>query len=103
MTTTAMRRAPPRRGGAGGPAFVAALAGGLALTDGMTQAADDANPPPADQTWAIHGQLTVADVAHLAFKSPYSGANSLSADAEGRETVDATLIAGFRPLVHAQF
>jgi high affinity Mn2+ porin len=99
-----MRRAPPPRHRAAGRTVAAALAGGLALAAGSARAADEANAaPPPDQIWAIHGQLTVADVAHLAFRSPYSGANSLSADAEGRETVDATLIAGFRPWVGAEF
>lgn len=53
--------------------------------------------PAAAETWAVHGQMTFVDQGHAAFRSPYSGANSLSAGAFGRETFDVTLYAGFRP------
>ena len=39
----------------------------------------------------------MVDQGHLAFTAPYAGSNSLSSDAEGRETVDVTLFAGVRP------
>ena len=59
---------------------------------------DDAVPATADSGLiAIHGQTTVVEQAHDAFRSPYEGANSLSPDAVGRETFDATLFAGGRP------
>jgi high affinity Mn2+ porin len=81
-----------------GALAAAALAGALVVTAPPAWAADDTGAAlPPDQTWAVHGQATVAEVAHLAFSAPYSGANSLSSDAEGRETVDVTLMAGFRP------
>ena len=38
---------------------------------GTASAADD----PED--WSLHGQMTFVDQYHPAFKSPYSGANSL--------------------------
>ena len=47
--------------------------------------------------WAIHGQATLTWQGHAAFRSPYSGPNSLGASANGRETFDATLYAGLRP------
>jgi high affinity Mn2+ porin len=50
-----------------------------------------------DQTWAAHAQATFVDQGHLAFRSPYQGANSLSPDADGRETFDFTLFLGLRP------
>jgi high affinity Mn2+ porin len=62
--------------------------------------AQDAAPPQdaaASQNWAIHGQSTVIDQANLAFFSPYAGTNSLPGSANGRETLNITLIAGLRP------
>lgn len=64
----------------------------LALADEPTSAA-----PAAEETWAIHGQATFVDQGHAAFRSPYSGTNSLNPGALGRETFDLTLYAGFRP------
>jgi high affinity Mn2+ porin len=49
------------------------------------------------QSWAIHGQSTLVDQGNLAFNAPYAGTNSLPSDANGRETFDITLYAGFRP------
>jgi high affinity Mn2+ porin len=51
----------------------------------------------ADQQWAVHGQSTLVWQYQPAFHSPYQGAQSLPAAANGRETFDATLYAGFRP------
>ena len=53
--------------------------------------------PPRVQLWAIHGQTTLVGQGNLRFRSPYRGANSLDPAAQGRETFDATLYAGFRP------
>ena len=72
------------------------------------RAADDPQPTvapspaaPADdgteQQWAIHGQSTYTQQFQPAFRSPYQGAQSLSPSANGHETFDATLFAGFRP------
>jgi high affinity Mn2+ porin len=49
------------------------------------------------ENWAIHGQATITWELQPAFRSPYQGPHSLSPSANGRETFDATLYAGFRP------
>jgi high affinity Mn2+ porin len=49
------------------------------------------------QNWAVHAQSTFTWYLQPAFHSPYQGPQSLIPDANGRETVDATLYAGFRP------
>ena len=49
------------------------------------------------ETWAVHGQSTISWLLQPAFRSPYQGSHSLSPDANGRETIDATLYAGVRP------
>jgi high affinity Mn2+ porin len=49
------------------------------------------------QNLAIHEQATVTWMLQPAFRAPYTGPQSLQPDANGRETVDATLYAGFRP------
>jgi len=64
-------------------------------------------PPPAaepatsdqatPQAWAVHGQSTLVWQLQPAFHSPYQGPQSLPAAANGRETFDATIYAGFRP------
>jgi high affinity Mn2+ porin len=58
-------------------------------------------PEQAEQVqredWAIHGQATITWELQPAFRSPYQGPHSLSPDANGRETIDATLYAGIRP------
>jgi high affinity Mn2+ porin len=59
--------------------------------------AEDPPDSAADSDFALHGQTTVVDQAHPAFRSPYQGPNSLSPDAEGRETFDLTIFAGWRP------
>jgi high affinity Mn2+ porin len=59
--------------------------------------ADEPVDAAADQAFAFHAQTTFVDQIHDAFPSPYQGANSLSPDAEGRETWDLTLYAGWRP------
>ena len=68
------------------------------MTPDMTP---DASQPPTDDSgaeqWAIHGQSTYTQQYQPAFRSPYQGPQSLPAAANGRETFDATLYAGFRP------
>jgi high affinity Mn2+ porin len=49
------------------------------------------------ETWAIHGQGTNVWLLQPAFRSPYQAPHSLRPGANGRETVDVTLYAGFRP------
>jgi high affinity Mn2+ porin len=66
----------------------------------MTAAADDApggGATAGPQTWAVHAQTTFIEQGNLAFAAPYSGPNSLTPGAEGRETWDVTLFAGVRP------
>ena len=70
------------------------MATSLALATGPAcRAAED----DAAQAWAIHGQTTLVVQGHPSFAAPYSGPNSLSPAANGRETVDVTLFAGVRP------
>jgi high affinity Mn2+ porin len=49
------------------------------------------------ENWAVHGQATGTWELQPAFRSPYSGPQSLSPAANGRETIDVTLYAGIRP------
>jgi len=49
------------------------------------------------ENWAIHAQGTLTWELQPAFRAPYTGRQSLQPDANGRETVDATLYAGVRP------
>jgi high affinity Mn2+ porin len=54
--------------------------------------------PTAPETDRInfHGQTTFVEQAYPAFRSPYSGAQSLPGSGQGRETTDVTLYAGVR-------
>jgi high affinity Mn2+ porin len=61
---------------------------------GPNATAQDANGP---EQWAIHGQSTYTQQFQPTFRSPDQGPQSLSSAANGRETFDATLYAGFRP------
>ncbi|MBV9891004.1 MAG: carbohydrate porin, partial [Rhizobacter sp.] len=54
------------------------------------------DPPPAPETWALHGQLTNVTQGHPSFRSPYVGPNSLRPDGRTEETTDATLYLGVR-------
>jgi high affinity Mn2+ porin len=54
-------------------------------------------PLPATQKWAAYGQLTTIWMMQPAFHAPYTGPQSLSPAANGRETVQATVFLGFRP------
>src|SRR5258708_5411561 len=49
------------------------------------------------ESWAVHGQATFVEQFHPAFHSSYSGASSMFGDAQGRETLDATLYVGVSP------
>jgi high affinity Mn2+ porin len=51
----------------------------------------------SQEQWAIHGQSTYTRQFQPAFRSPYQGPQSLPSAANGRETFDATIYAGFRP------
>ena len=66
------------------------------------QPASDQSAAPTE-AYALHGQTTFIDQFHFAFPSPYEGKNSLSPDAEGRETWDLTIYDGFRPWKGAEF
>jgi high affinity Mn2+ porin len=59
------------------------------------------SPDQAEQvqpeSWAVHEQGTITWELQPAFRSPYQGPESLSPAANGRETIDTTLYAGFRP------
>jgi high affinity Mn2+ porin len=57
----------------------------------------------AAESYALHGQATFVDQFHFAFRSPYQGANSLSPNAEGRETSDLTIYDGYRPWSGGEF
>lgn len=56
--------------------------------------ADEAPAPP--ESWSLHWQATNVTQYHPGFRSPYSGANSLSGESHDDETTDATLFAGVR-------
>ena len=56
----------------------------------------DAQAQDATQSWSLHGQATIVDQYHPAFRSSYRGANSLDPGSRGDETFDATLFAGAR-------
>ncbi|HWD29204.1 MAG TPA: carbohydrate porin [Rhizomicrobium sp.] len=50
----------------------------------------------ADDAWSIHVQSTLVWQLQPEFHATFTGANSLKTDANGRETIDATLFAGRR-------
>jgi len=59
-------------------------------------------PPPdpadgPDEVWAIHGQATLTEQYHPAFRAEYTGPQSLDPGSRGDETFDAGLYAGLRP------
>lgn len=45
---------------------------------------------------SLHGQLTYAEQFHPKFKSPHTGANSLTAARNGESTTDLTIFGGIR-------
>ena len=62
-------------------------------TSNQPASAEDSGP----ELWAIHGQTTLLDQYHPAFRSELRGPNSLDPGSRGDETFDATLYAGIRP------
>ncbi|WP_075791030.1 carbohydrate porin [Massilia putida] len=70
----------------------------LGLCSGMAYAADNASDQDITdaQAWAVHGQVTNVTQKHPDFRSPYSGPNSLIANARAEETTDVTLYVGVR-------
>jgi high affinity Mn2+ porin len=69
----------------------------LAAASFLLSAPAFADEAPAPETWAIHGQATLVDQYHPAFRSPYRGPNSLDPGSRGDETIDMTLFAGVSP------
>jgi high affinity Mn2+ porin len=62
----------------------------------LTQTAPSTDDTGAE-LWAIHGQSTFTEQYQPAYRSPFQGPQSLPADANGRETFDATIYVGVRP------
>ena len=52
--------------------------------------------PLAEDNFNVHAQTTFAWMAYPAFRSPYTGPQSLPGGGQGRETFDATLYTGIR-------
>jgi len=77
-----------------GPLAVQAQAQGVGPTPETTASADA--PAAAPEDWAIHGQATFTDQYHPAFRSPYTGPQSLNSGSRGDETLDFTLYGGVR-------
>ena len=48
------------------------------------------------ENWSLHGQATLVEQYHPAFRSPYRGPNSLDPGSRGNETFDLTAYAGAR-------
>jgi high affinity Mn2+ porin len=75
-----------------------------ASADTKSDAPDSAGTTPAaDEDFSIHGQITVINQYHPAFRSPYRGTNSLDPGSRGDETVTATLSVGLRLWDGGQF
>ena len=51
----------------------------------------------APEMWALHGQGTIIEQYHPAFRSAFRGPNSLDPGSRGNETVTLTLYGGVRP------
>jgi high affinity Mn2+ porin len=66
----------------------------LSAPDLPAPVADEA---PAEEAWAVHGQLTNVTQRNNRFRSPYAGANSLVPSSPAEETTDVTVYAGVRP------
>ena len=81
---------------------IAALWAALALLGAATAAQAQTDPSSAgaaetsDEAYSVHGQITVVDQYHPAFRSPYRGANSLDPGSRGNEGFAATLFMGVR-------
>ena len=71
-------------------AYVSAMLwAGLIYSAGAAVAAEDVEQG-VSENWAIHGQVTIVEQYHPAFRSPYTGTNSLDPGSRGDETFDAT-------------
>ena len=66
------------------------------------QSEPDPTTTSSPQRYALHGQITVVEQALAGFSSPYEGDYSLDSAPRGRETMNATLFAGFSPWRGAQ-
>jgi high affinity Mn2+ porin len=55
------------------------------------------------ENWAVHAQSTFTVMYHPGFPAAFSGAQSLDAHEQARETWDVTLYAGVRPWQGAEF
>lgn len=55
------------------------------------------------ENWAVHAQSTFTAMYHPGFPAAFSGAQSLDAHEQARETWDVTLYAGVRPWQGAEF
>ncbi|MFC5472680.1 carbohydrate porin [Paraherbaspirillum soli] len=76
------------------PFVITACVSLLCAFHSLAARADDAMP--ANEQWAVHGQLTNITQWHPQFRSPYSGPNSLESNGRTEETTDLTLFAGLR-------
>jgi high affinity Mn2+ porin len=76
-----------------GQTIIAVL--GMALGPAVLSQQLPASNEAADETYAIHGQITFLEQLASAFHDPYSGPNSLS-PRHGAETLDMTLFLGAR-------
>lgn len=80
----------------GAPRRVCGALLALLLPLAAARAGDDsAASAPAEERYAIHGQLTYVEQESLDFHAPYAGPNSLTPGI-GAETIDATLFLGAR-------
>jgi len=76
-----------------GQTIIAVL--GMALVPAVFSQQLPASSEAADETYAVHGQITFLEQLASAFHAPYSGPNSLS-PRHGAETFDMTLFMGAR-------
>jgi high affinity Mn2+ porin len=70
----------------------------LIIAGGCAEAQTASQPGQSDpgENWSVHGQFTFVSQHQPAFRSPYSGGNSLLGDRSTKETADATLYLGRR-------
>lgn len=75
----------------------------LLLTPVLASAQDSNTASPADQPWNLHIQSTFIAQGHPSFTAEYTGANSLTPDAQVRETVSVDATGGVRLWRGAEF